>query len=170
MSSLVACFEEFINERNLIKRNNDHSFSLKEDDYKTTVLASQSNDLVVFKIGNNSHSSFVKTGYNKNCDYIFIKIKEDKINFILCELKKSYNHIERAFLQLNQTIPLVYYLINLLTIHFEQYRRLKINYKKVLLIKKQDNPDTMKNTFQKEDDVFIFEGDEFALKEFLDAE
>ena len=174
MSSLVSCFEKLVKEDQLVKSSNGQ-FCLKgaedPDKYTTTLLVQKSDDVVVFSVGQDSHSSFVTEGYyGQNCDYIFIKIKEDKINFILCELKSSENKIKKGYQQLKCSIPLAHYLKKLLDTHFENYSQTEIKYKKVLLIKKKDNPDTIKNIPKKEDDVFIFEGDEFALKEFLDAE
>ena len=97
MSSLVECFDQFVKEKNLLKQE-ENFFRLKGEGEKseTKILVPKSSDIVVFNVRDNSHSSFVtERYYSKNCDYIFIKIKKDKINFLLCELKASENKIRR---------------------------------------------------------------------------
>ena len=139
MSSLVECFDQFVKEKNLLKQE-ENFFILKGEGEKseTKILVPKSSDIVVFNVRTNSHSKFVTEGYyNQNCDYIFIKIKKDEINFLLCELKASENKIKKGYQQLKCSIPLAHYLKKLLDTHFENYSQTEIKYKKILIIKKE---------------------------------
>ena len=171
MNDLSNCFSSIVKKRNRLLFNNG-KFTLKggknDNKYKTTVLAKSNYNLVVFNVGDNSHASFVKNGYNKNCDYIFINIEDKNINFILCELKKSTNKIDNGLKQLKYSIPLAHYLKQLLITHCSTIQEsLQINYKKIILIKDTKDKQPIKNEPEKENGALIFFGNEFSFKEFV---
>ncbi len=181
--SLSSCFDKIIKVKNIL-RLKDEKFILKgskeEGRYKTNISINierkENINLVVFDIGKNSHASFVVQkdedkqiyeGYNYNCDYIFISINDNEINCILCELKKSYNNFKKAKKQLKYSIPLMYYLKQLLTTHCNIAPKLyKINYNKICLIKDDTRKTSTKNKHEEEDKIYIFYGEEFAFNEF----
>lgn len=171
MSDLWDCFGQVIKEDRLQLCQNGR-FTLKGGEgasgYKTTVLAKNNGNLVVFDMGKNSHASFVNDGYNYNCDYIFIQVSSNEVSFILCELKKSSNSNNKAFKQLKYSIPLAHYLRQLLITHCgEKLERLKINCKKILLIKNSVEKGTIKNKPEIDNDVYMFYGEEFSLIELF---
>lgn len=173
MSSLSDCFSKVVKKSNLLPWDGEQ-FILEGGDgdqiYESIVLAKNSDNLVVFNVGKNAHSSFVKDTYNRNCDYIFIRIDEDEITFILCELKQSINKKTKGIEQLKYSVPLAQYLRQLLITHCEtNLESLKINFIKILLVRYDKSKETTTSKPEIKDDVAMFFGEEFALNEFLET-
>ena len=171
MANLWDCFAKVV-QKNKLQFCENGEFILKggknENKYKTTILSKNNNNIVVFDVGDNSHASFVASGYNHNCDYIFIQINNDNVGFILCELKKSNSGIKRASKQLKCSVPLMHYLRQLLTTHCgDGLEYLKIKHKKVLIINDMFQKATIKNQAERDGDVYMFYGPKFSLKELF---
>ncbi len=172
MTNLWDCFAKVINDNKLKFRNNE-VFVLKggqkQNKYETTILSKNNDNIIVFDVGDNSHASFVASGYNHNCDYIFIQINNDNIRFVLCELKKSSHNVEKASKQLKCSVPLMHYLKQLLMTHCgSELEDLKIKHKKVLIINDMSQKIPINNQAERDDDVYIFHGEEFSSNELFD--
>ena len=172
MTNLWNCFAEVV-QKNKLQFCKDEVFVLKggqkPNKYKTTILSKNNDNIIVFDVGDNSHASFVASGYNHNCDYIFIQKNSDNVSFILCELKKSNSGIKRASKQLKCSVPLMHYLRQLLITHCgSELEDLKIKHKKVLIINDMSQKTPIKNQAERDDDVYIFHGEEFSSNELFD--
>ena len=172
MTNLWNCFAEVV-QKNKLQFCENGEFILKggknENKYKTTILSKNNNNIVVFDVGDNSHAPFVASGYDLNCDYIFVQINSDNVSFILCELKKSNNNAGKAYRQLKCSTPLMHYLRQLLITHCRsELEDLKIKHKKVLIINDMSQKTPIKNQAERDDDVYIFHGEEFSSNELFD--